>query len=210
MEMNEYRAVFKRFLAGILILTIFGGITGFVLSSVVEDIVYDTSISFAVNRTSQQETPDYQFDGYYAIQAADLFSQTIVSWFSTPSVLLEMYHNAGIEPTIDSIDAFSSQFATKKYSPQNIVVRFTEATRERAVQISTSLIETAQNRARELNKTGDQEALFEIVASEPVTVEKKPNIPLSTIVGLVAGCIIGLILAIGMHYLRPIRQGGAS
>ncbi|MFA6512464.1 MAG: hypothetical protein WCV86_05075 [Patescibacteria group bacterium] len=210
MELNDYQLVFKRFIAAMIIITVLGGLAGFLVSSIVQDVVYDTSISFAVNRISRQDTPDYQYDGYYAIQAADLFSQTIVSWFSTPSVLLEMYRNAGIEPEITSIDAFSNKFRTRKYSSQNIVLRFHEATRERAEQISQSIIETAQARVKELNKTSNQEALFDVVASEPVIVEKQPNVIFSTLLGLIAGFIIGMIVAIGLHYLRPQHEAPRS
>lgn len=213
MEQFEYHTVIRRFASLLIILTVLGGLAGFGTSSFVQEVSYDTSIAFSVNRTNRQDTPDYQYDGYYAIQAADLFSQTIVSWFSTPSVLLEMYRNAGIEPVIHSIDAFSNQFKTRKYSSQNIVVRFSEETRERAGQISSSVIETAQERAKELNRSNSDEALFDVVASEPVIVEKQPNIPFSTILGLIAGAIIGLVAAIGLHYLRPQQgnpHGGAS
>lgn len=203
MELTDYGKIFKRFLAVILIVAVIGGFAGFAAGSFLDEVEYDTSISFAVNRTNRQETPDYQYDGYYAIQAADLFSQTIVSWFSTPSVLLEMYRNAGIEPEITSIDAFSNQFRTKKFSSQNIVLRFSEATRERAEQISKSIIDTTKTRASALNRSSDQKALFEVVAAEPVIVEKRPNVALKTVLGFVSGVILGLIFAIGLHYLRP-------
>jgi len=207
MELNEYGSIFRRFLLIIIIIAALGGLAGYGTGVFVDTVEYDTSISFAVNRTSRQETPDYQFDGYYAIQAADLFSQTIVSWFSTPSVLLEMYESAGIDPEITSIDSFSNKFKTRKYSPQNIVLRFSEATHDRAEQISESIINTARARASALNRASDQEALFEVVASDPVIVEKQPNVPLKTVLGLISGLIIGLIIAIGIHYLKP-RQAG--
>ena len=113
MELFEYHRILRRFVAVVVGVTLLGSLAGFLASAFLQDVVYDTSISFAVNRTSRQETTDFQFDGYYAIQAADLFSKTIVSWFSTPSILLEMYRNAGIEPTIGSIDSFSNAFKTR-------------------------------------------------------------------------------------------------
>jgi capsular polysaccharide biosynthesis protein len=208
MELSDYRAVFRRFIAVILLITVIGAGAGLVFS-LLQDVMYDTSISFAVNRTSRQETPDYQYDGYYAIQAADLFSQTIVSWFSTPSVILEMYRKGGIEPVITSIDSFSNQFRTRKYSPQNIVLRYSEATNDRAATLAEAIIAVAKDKVKQLNRSSDQEALFELVASEPVIVEKRPNVALTTVLGAIGGLIVGLLSAVGLSYLRPAQGAEA-
>jgi hypothetical protein len=78
------------------------------------------SVSFAVNRINSQSTAEYQYDGYYALQAADLFAQTVVSWFSTPSVLREVYDQASMDPEITTVSSLANRFKVKKYSAQNI------------------------------------------------------------------------------------------
>jgi capsular polysaccharide biosynthesis protein len=163
---------------------------------------YDTSISFSINRINRQTTTEYQYDGYYAIQASDLFSQTVMSWFLTPSVLLEIYQKADIDPMIVSLEDLSARFKTKKYSPQNIVVRFKERDTQTAERISQAIIDIVQSKASLSNQTSDSQALFEVIGSKPVIVEKKPNIWLNMIIGFLAGIIFSIIIAYLVDFWR--------
>lgn len=168
--------------------------------------VYDTSISFSINRISKQETPDYQYDGYYAIQASDLFSQTVLSWFLTPSVLLEIYDGAGIDPNVSSIEQLTSRFKAKKYSAQNIVVRFIERDKQTADKISGSLVKVIEERARTSNQDSGQQAWFDVQGATPFIVEKRPSPGLMTGIGAAVGIILSVSAAYAMYSLRETDQ----
>ena len=62
-----------------------------------------------------------------------------MSWLLTPSVLLEIYEFADTDPEISSLEEISSRFKTKKYSPQNIVVRYKERDYDTADKIATAV-----------------------------------------------------------------------
>ena len=165
-------------------------------------VEYDTSIAFSINRINKQETEDYQFDGYYAIQASDLFSQTVMSWMMTPSVLLEIYEKAGIDPQITSTENFTSRFKAKKYSPQNVVIRYRERDEQTAQKIADAIIAIVEEKAAAAVQTSDKKAFFEVVGSLPVIVEKKPILWLNLIIGLVGGLLVSAIAAYTIEYLR--------
>ncbi|MFA5135591.1 MAG: hypothetical protein WC505_07460 [Patescibacteria group bacterium] len=181
-----------------------------VIFSVLKPIEYDSSISFSINRINQQPTEDYQYDGYYAIQASDLFSQTVMSWMMTPSVLLEIYERAGIDPMITSIERFTSRFKTNKYSPQNIVVRFSERDRETAEKIARAIIEIIEEKGAVANQTSEQEAFFVVDGATPVIVEQRANWWLNGLLSLVGGFLISLAAAYIIEYLRRDAQGAQN
>lgn len=170
--------------------------------SYVTPAYYDTSLSFSINRINRQETPQYQYDGYYAIQASDLFSQTVMSWFMTPSVLLEIYDKAKIDPQISSIEMLTSRFKTKQFSPQNIVVRYKERDHETAAKIAAAIGDVIEANATVANQTADQKALFEVVGAKPVIVERKPIIWLNTLIGFVGGFILSILAVYVIGYFR--------
>lgn len=172
-----------------------------VLFSYSRQTTYTSSISFAVNRINKQETQYYD-DSYYGIQAADLFSQTVISWFMTPSVLLEIYDQSGVDPKITTIEKFTSRFKTKKYSAQNIVVKFTERDRETAEKISDAAVLVMESKAADLNRSANNKALFEIVAAKPVIVENRINIYLVGAIGLVVGFLLSIVLVYLKEYLK--------
>jgi len=193
----------------IVIVTIIGLASALVFS-LLRPAYYDTSLAFSINRINLQTTEDYQYDGYYAIQASDLFSQTVMSWMMTPSVLLEIYQKAQIDPQISSLEEISSRFKTKKYSPQNIVVRYKERDRQTADEIAQAITTIVQEKAILANQTSEQKALFEVAGTSPVIVERRPVIWLNTLIGLVTGFIFSLIAAYLIEYLRRSDEQDAQ
>ncbi len=198
----------RKYKVAIMSITVVAGAAALIFSFV-RPVYFDTSISFSINRINQQTTQDYQFDGYYAIQASDLFSQTVMSWFMTPSVLLEIYGQAGIDPDISSIEEISSRFRTRKYSPQNIVVQYQERDHATADKIAQAIISTVEEKSTAANQTSDQQAFFEVVGATPVIVENKPDPIINTAIGLVAGFIIATVAVYFIEYWkRPERDLG--
>lgn len=200
MELKQHLGILKKSRYFMVIFTILVVILA-ILFGYSRQTTYTSSISFAVNRINKQETQYYD-DSYYGIQAADLFSQTVISWFMTPSVLLEIYDRSEVDPKITTIEKFTSRFKTKKYSAQNIVVKFTERDRETAEKISDAAILVMENKAADLNRSANNKALFEIVGTKPVIVENKINISLVGGIGLVVGFLFSIVLVYLKEYLR--------
>ncbi len=193
-----------RFRYVIIGLTIVGVVAGSVMATLVPT-KFDTSVSFSINRIHQQDTAEYQYDGYYAIQASDLFSQTVLSWFLTPSVLLEIYERAGIDPQVSSIEELTSRFKAKKYSAQNIVVRFSERDQATAEKISTALTDVIEGRASAANKASDGTSLFEVDGVAPVIIKDRPVRWLSAVIGGVASMILALVIGYTLSFIPTIR-----
>lgn len=170
--------------------------------SVAQQPKYVTSLSIAVNRIHRQETAQYQYDGYYAIQASDLFSQTILSWFLTPSVLLEVYERANVDPQISSLSALVGRFRARKLSPQNLVVQFTDPNKADAQKIADSIAAVMKKRGSAINQNDQGEPIFEALPALPVIVESKPNVVVNTLAGFAASVIAGIVLLAFVRYLR--------
>lgn len=168
---------------------------------------YTTSISFTVNRINKQPTAEYQFDGYYALQASDLFSDTVVSWFLTPSVIVEMYEKAGLDPKLTSLSSLTSRFKIKKYSSQNIVVKFVSDSTNDGSKLAAAVIATVESKSAELNQSADRKALFEVIGAKPVTVEDSKQVILVGFVGLIIGVFLNLaIFGIIRAFVPDFRQ----
>jgi uncharacterized protein involved in exopolysaccharide biosynthesis len=167
-----------------------------------QPIKYASSESFAINPINRQTTADYQYGGYYSLQAADLFAQTAISWFSTPSVLRDVYTQAKLNPDIKTVDSLPARFKVKKYSSQNIVVRFSESTRARATDLSQAIRDVMEQRASRLNLTADNKPLFEVVGTDPVIAPAQPSWQLWGLVALVLSFGFSLTIAALRFYMK--------
>lgn len=206
MELREYLFVVNKYKWLVVGISLVATLAAFFLSYF-KPVVYDASLSFAVNRTNREVTDQYQYDGYYAIQASDLVSQTLLSWFATPSVVEEIYTKANIKPNFNSLNEYATLFSTKKYSGQNIGVKFTEKERSVAEKVAQSTVSVISEKVLDLNKSADAKALFEAVPSPVVIVENKPNVLLNTLIGLSVGLILGLFLAYLVYYFQAGQKG---
>ncbi len=201
MELRDYLKIYweqRWFIVGLVLLAT---ITTYAVVAT-RPIRSSVSTSFAVNRVNKEPTPDYQYDGYYALQAADLFAQTVVSWFRTPAILQEMYQQANLDPAIQSIDGLPARFRVKKYSAQNIVVRFSETDDTRATQFAAAMAKVMSERAEQLNQSADHKSLFAISATKPVIAPERSNPWLYAGVALVLSSGLALGVAALRHYLK--------
>lgn len=193
-------APLRRYRVHVIVATLVAALAGY-LGAAARPVTVDTSVALQVNRINKQQTQYYD-DSYFGIQASDLFSQTVISWFLTPSVLKEIYDLAEVEPNITSLEGLAKRFSTKKYSPQNIVVRFRERDEATAKKLADAMVTVVQERAQKINTTADNKALFEITAGQPVTVQTDPQKELAALLGAIVGLGLSVLFVFAREYLR--------
>lgn len=155
---------------------------------------YHTSLALAIT-IHRQDTQEYQYDGYYALQAADLFSQTLMSWFTTPAVVRDILNRAQRADSQGSLEQSQGVFRVQKASGQNVVVSYASLSRDEADRIAESIRQVVTEHARALNQTPQGESIFSVDVSEPFTLENKT----SPLVAGAAGLILGLAIMIGVE-----------
>lgn len=205
MELRDSIRLFskRKTFAVVLIIIVIGSAYAW---SYLRPIRYQTSISFAVNRINKEQTTEYQYDGYYALQAADLFSQTIISWLQTPSVLVSIFDRARIAVSPDALQSLPSRFKAKKYSAQNVVVTYSTATEEEGKKIATALSEEIAARTSTIDRNADNKAIFEVVPSQSVIALAKPNPLFIGIASLIVALTLVLFLVPLAEYLSVVQR----
>ena len=144
------------------------------------------ALSFTINQR-QQVTADYSYDGYYALRAAELFADTIISWFSTPASVSDIYAAAGIALPETEAASAAGRFRAKKLSAQVVTVSYAERDRGRAEALAKAGIATAAARTAELNRDADGRSLFELIAAEPVISASRFPSDRAAVIGLLLG-----------------------
>jgi len=173
-----------------------------VLVAQVLPMKYDASLSLNIVRVHREETPDYQYDGFYAIQASDLFAETLMSWFQTPSIEREIFQQGGLPDTVSGLSTYAGRFRAKKLSSQNIGIRFASKTEKEAKQLSTALVSVVSKHAGESLQTVKNEPVFEIKPTDTVIMKRQYDVVLTLIAGFLTGLLVGIFWVLGRHYYR--------
>jgi hypothetical protein len=154
------------------------------------------SLSFTVAQQSRQETADYAYDGYYALRAAELVSDTVISWFSTPSVIRDIHAEAGLGLSDEeALAAAGRAFRARRYSGQNVVLTFSAADADEARALADAAAKIASAKADALALTSKGETLFRVSASAPVIAAVKADPRAATAAGLSVSAFLGYALA---------------
>ncbi len=160
---------------------------------------YGVSLAFTIDARPSAPTADYDYGGYYDLKAAELFTDTLMGWFATPSVIGEMYARAGIEASEEELAAAPKRFRAKRFSSQSVLVSYRDADRDAAVKLAAAAVEIVKEKSESLNVDEAGESLFLIRTSEPVISEANP--PPVQAAGL--GFLAGAFLALAFLFFHP-------
>ena len=201
MELREHFKVIKKARWFILIFTLCVGMAAFFFAFY-QIPKYKVSIGFDLNMRNRPLTQDYQYGSYYDLKGAEIFSQHVISWFLTPSVVAEIYKTADIPYEIDSFSGFTGRFKAKAYSAQNVVVTFSDVYEPNAEKLADAIVKVVNKKAADAALDVDNRPQWEAAAADPIIVQTKNPVWLVTLLGLIAGFVVSLVLVYLRNYLK--------
>lgn len=201
MELKEYVKIFKKekntVSAAVLILLVltlaFSGSRG---------VFYENDMLLLISRNGTQDTPDYKYDGYYAVQASDIFADNISQWLASASIINEIYLRAKAENEMRSLKDFSKAFKADKLSSQYVRVRYRTKDAETAKNLAHALADVLQEKADLLSSSSNEQIGFKVIYSDPLSVENKADFLLNGILAVIGGLFLGMFTALGKNYFE--------
>lgn len=202
MELRDYFKIIGKNLMVFLIIVVLGGLSAFWWTKV-QPKSYLASTTVTVNKGSslkQKEINYYLFDNYYNVQSSALFSQIVVSWFESPSLVRDIYQKAGLTLPDIAQNKLAKTFRAARQEPATINVSIggtNKADLEKLINAATVVL---QEKTNELGQNSD--SFYQLATFTPIVSGNNPNIVLNTLVGLIAGLIIGLFVTLGIEYFK--------
>ena len=79
--MNIYKTFFKKNALFLSIIVVVGLASGLAMTRLLP-LSYDVSLALSIERKTNNTGEFYTYDGYYAIQATELFGKSVARWLS--------------------------------------------------------------------------------------------------------------------------------
>lgn len=159
---------------------------------------YKAVVSFEVTMENT-EIAQSEFGSYYDLKGAELFSQHLISLLRTPAVVQEIYAEAGQNPEIKSLTRYTARFRGKQYSPQNVVVEFTDPGQESAQTLGQAVVTVMERRAPDAGNISGQ-PVFTVSGQDPVIAPGNTDPWIVVAIGAVIGLLGSLILVYIREY----------
>jgi len=203
-ELKEYFKILQKNLWLIIVTTILVALVAYVFT-LRQPITYEANANLTIIPKPNTELKNvYEYDGYYALQAASIFSLTMASWMQNPDTVAEIYQNSGYKIDKGQTSKSLSKLIKPTASPNtfSLGLQLKNKDKTKVQKLTKAAIEVAQNKTAEFNKTAGSKINFEVTASEPTILEVAPKKTLNTGIGAVAGLVLGIFLAFALEYFR--------
>ncbi len=199
MELQEYFEIIKRKFKLIIAIVFVVTFSTF-LFSVLQPVRYETSLSLHLSKDRSQQTNDFKYDGYYALEASEKIADSIVQWAKSPELVNSVYQKAEVDGGFGSLKSYTKKFSVKKMSPQYIEVKFETNNAEEADKISVAITEEINNKMIKLKNDSDGEVSFSVNNENPIIIQKQKNIFLNSIIGFISGIAFGIFFVFFRRY----------
>lgn len=130
---------------------------------------YETHFSYVVSLSEREAAPEYRFDGYYALQATDLFSATLARWLTAPETVVAAYAEAGLLLPSDDPRRVGRAVRAEKASAQLVAVTVRGPTSGTAQSLAEGLRDAMEENIAAYHDQGAPAARFTAVATAPWT-----------------------------------------
>lgn len=206
MEIRDYFKIFGKYLTVFVIIVILSGLSAYLWTNS-QPKSYLASTTVTVNKAStlkQQDVNYYLYDNYYNVQSAALFSQIVVSWFTSPAFVTEIYTKAGVETPAIAQSKLGKIFKAVRQEPSTINLSVASGNKDEAGKLMAAATDVLQEETNKLSKNSD--SLYEIAKFTPIVSDSQPNLTVNTLIGLFAGLIISIFLSLGLEYFRTGKK----
>lgn len=121
--------------------------------------------SYLVSLADRETPPEYTFDGFYALQATDLFTTTLASFLQTPDFIVDAYQTADLPLPTDDVRRLTRTVTARKTAPLLVEVEVRGSDGEKAEKLAGGLQEATQRRVAQYQEQGTPALRFNVVAT---------------------------------------------
>ncbi|MEA2020233.1 MAG: Wzz/FepE/Etk N-terminal domain-containing protein [Patescibacteria group bacterium] len=170
--------------------------------------VQSAQITLYVKRTAQPASEEfYNYDGYYAQQAAERYADTVVGLLQSRSLLKDSLLDLGLPTDQKFLRSVGKKINVRKTAPQLVKVEVHKRWKGGVSWIPKDLANVLSSRVVEkvdkLNTRGGDDGLSVDVLSQDLLVEvRNPNIVLNTMVAALFGFLVAFFVVTFRRYLE--------
>jgi uncharacterized protein involved in exopolysaccharide biosynthesis len=162
---------------------------------------YEVNFSLLISQTKTQETKEFKYDTYYALEAKDKIGDWLIAFLKSPESVSAILASANFDNSDFKVYDFRNFFKPYKASSQSVGAIFYLKDSTKTSEIANSLVRIAN---RELNKTyapSAQDVQFEIKATNPLVSAKENKVILTALIGLVFSFGLAIVYMLFRQYL---------
>jgi len=169
--MTVFDYYIRRVWAALPVLLIVSFAAAFLTSAYIvhRGVVYEVHFSYLVSLQERSASSQYQFDGYYALQAIELFTKTLAQWTTLPETIVQAYQLS--HENLLSLQAgnLKRTVTAEASAPQLVEVTVRNSDKGRAERLAAGLRQAVEEQVKQYQTQGAPAVRFTVVPTAPWT-----------------------------------------
>ena len=162
----------------------------------------DVAQTFTVPIPRRPPSGEYEFDGFYALQATDLFAETLAGWLTSPDLASEAYRRAGLPQPAQSVRRLGRVFTARKRSGQLVEFSFRARSEDEAERLVREVGSLVRERTERFNEEGRSSLTFTVTQEHPLRIPVQRSAPLRALVAALVTFVLAANVLIFWDALR--------
>lgn len=200
--LRHYGEVVRRRLPLVVLISVIAAVVALVAAKQIQTR-HEVHFSYLVSLSARDEVSEFRFDGYYALQATDLFASTLARWVETPEVIVTAYQEAGLELPSPDPRQVTRAVRAEKAAPQLVTVTVYGSTQEKAQALARGLRQVMERNVARYHDKGGRAVTFTAVATEPWSGVTRVSVPVVVTATFV---FTFLIVLNGILFVESLRN----
>ena len=197
-ELKEYKQIIQKILPIAVPLAVVGLLVGLVYTYA-KPPVWEASTTLYVHIKTAPSGNVYDYDGYYAQQAAQQYATSLVGLLQTRDLATKA---SEIASSSGQNNLIFNTVQVKLVAPQIVSLAIDNSNKDIARKDLLALVQAASQQTATLNNQPGRTYLVDMVTGEPVLIQVKTNLPLDAAGGFAGGAVLGVLIAVVLEYFR--------
>jgi len=174
----------------IILAGVFGGLLGLIVAKITP-VKYIASATISVSKRLEPATDgSFSYEGFYASQTADKFSETVFGILKSESLAASVLSNLSYPITHETLKNFMGALFVRKAAPSLLYVEVTETSRGGAEKLGRSLLAAMEEEVSKISTEGNLLVKVSVIGNGLVVKEEAPNPVLFVILGAMVGFVV--------------------
>jgi len=156
MDLKQYLSIpVRRYKTILVVIILF--VVAFLYSASYKGESYPVTMFYTISFDDSQETTDFKYSSFYAIQSGLEFTRTVSGWFEDPAFESQVFEKAKIDKDeeINLLKKLLGFFSAKRVERQNIQVSFSSTADQRSHDLAGALTGVLENRLDKYNQSSN-------------------------------------------------------
>jgi capsular polysaccharide biosynthesis protein len=191
----------------VVVLTILVVVVGLAVANKTEEPSWDAATTLISKQVvvGPEEGQDYKYDGFYTVQANQMFSDSIETWLEAPDFVNLVYNQAGITSP-QSISALKDRFDFDKVISQSVAVRINAGSDDEAKKMMEAMIVVMKEKTETLLVDKNNKPIFTLDSTPVLVLPHEVDTRLQFGVGLIGAVGLGIFLAYFMDAFEELKR----